>query len=118
VPGADELTVEVLLNGALLHVTSGDEIVDSITYIDGFVLGVIVRRNPCFRATLYRVWQRTFSAPPDLPETWSTFGVTDAICETIEDGRRLMRERVEALEDQDPVNYQFRKSLRTSWPTD
>lgn len=109
--------MEVLTNGALLHVTAGDQVVETVTFMQGFLLGVISRRNPAFRATLYRVCPRTFAAPDTLPEFWSPFGVRDAICETIEDGLRVLRERVEALEDQEPLHYQFRKSERTSWPS-
>ena len=109
--------MELLTNGALLHVTAGDEVVKSVTYMEGFLLGVIIRRNPAFRATLYRVWPRTFAAPAHLPEFWSPFGIDAAICGTVEDGLRVLRERVEGLEDQDPMHYHFRKSERTSWPS-
>jgi hypothetical protein len=104
------------MNGALLHVHVGDSIVESVTYLDGFLLGVIVRRAPAFRATLYRVHPRTFEAGSDIPEFWEPFGISDAICESPENGLRLMRERVDALSDQDPAQYAFRKSQRTSWP--
>ena len=108
--------MDVMMNGALLHVTAGDSIVESVTYMDGFLLGVVVRRAPAFRASLYRVYPRTFEVPSDVPEFWNTFGIDEAICDSPEDGLRLMRERVEALSDQDPTRYEFRKSQRTSWP--
>ena len=108
--------MQILVNGAILELLTG-ELVESVTYMDGFLLGVIVRRAPGFRATLCRVWPRTFDAPVDLPEIWSRFGIDNAICGTIEDGLRILRERVEALEDQEPLHYQFRKSERTSWPS-
>jgi hypothetical protein len=108
--------MEVIANGALLHVPPFDEIVETATYMDGFLLGVVVRRNPGFRASLYRVWPRTFKVSTDLPEIWSPCDVSDAICESIQDGLHILRKRVETLEDQDPQSYRFQKTLRTSWP--
>jgi hypothetical protein len=107
--------VDVLVNGALLHVTDGDEIAQTATYMDGFLLAVVVRRRPAFRASLYRVYPRTFEVRSDVPEFWETFGINDAICDSPEVGFRLIRERVEALSDQDPTHYVFRKSPLTSW---
>ena len=107
----------VLINGALLEVQSSDAIVASTTYMEGFLLGVVFSRNPGFRASLFRVWPRTFDAPEHLPEFWASLGIDEVICESVSDGLRILKARVDALEDQSPSNYQFRKSTRTSWPS-
>jgi hypothetical protein len=107
--------MQILINGAILELEGSDEITESTTYKDGFLLGVIVRRDSSFRATLLRVWPRAFSAPAGLPEIWAPFGVDAAVCETIADGLRLLQSRVDALDDQQG-SYEFQRSLLSSWP--
>jgi hypothetical protein len=107
---------QILVNGALLELEGTDELAETTEFMDGFLLGAIIRKSDgTFRATLCRVWPRTFKAPSHLPEIWEPFVIDSAICASLEDGLRILEDGVTSVVDQNVSNYRFEKSSLAFW---